>query len=198
MRRGRFAILLSGFMLATALAACGGGGGNNDETEIKASIDRAITSGKPTACKKFETLGFMEQTTQTAGKEALKACEEHVSEVKDNPKAVAVTRVTVDGSKGTAQVTFTGGGFDKQTVLVTLAKEGEQWKLDKIKRIVKLDKASLVKQFETQLSDPRNSISKKTVSCFVKKMEGQSQEELEELVLSGSTEPVSQLIEQCS
>lgn len=185
--------------LTFALTACGSGGNSGDEKDqIAIVIREATTGGKPADCKRLETLPFMEQTVQIKGKEALKACEEHLSEVKDNPKAVVVSKVAVEGSGATADVAFTGGGFNGQTATIALVKDGDQWKLDKIEGFAKFNRAKLIEQFETKLADASSAFKKSTVSCFVKKMEKASEAEIEELVLSGSAEPVTQLLEVCS
>jgi hypothetical protein len=185
---------------ALYLAACGGdsGGGNSDSDQIAAAIRQVSMGSAPASCKKFETQAFMEQDNQAKGKEAVKACEEDVTEVKDNPKSVAVSKVEVDGSKATADVAFKGGGFDGQVLAVALVKTGGQWKLAKAERFAKFDKANLVEQFGDELADPSNEIKKSTATCFVEALKKMSQQEIEELVLSGSSEPTAQLIETCS
>jgi hypothetical protein len=186
------------FGLALTLAACGGSGGNSDEEQITVAIRSAATGASPGSCKKYETQAFMAQNTESEGAKALSECEAHAKETKDNPKAVAVSKVKVDGTKATADVAFTGGGFDGQVVTIALVKVGDRWMLDRTTSFAKLDKAKLIEQFEAKLTDPANKISKKTSSCFVKALEKDSQAKVEELVLSGSTEPVTKLIESCS
>lgn len=185
---------------ALGLAACGssGGGGSDEEEQIAVAIRTVTTGTNPADCKKFETQSFMAQNTESEGAKAVSECEQHAKEVKGNPKSIKVSKVKVDGNKGSADVAFTGGGFDGQIAMVALVKEGGQWKLDKTTGFAKLDRAKLAKQFETQLNDPANKISKKTAACFIKAVESDPQPKVEELLLSGSTEPVTKLIESCS
>jgi hypothetical protein len=186
--------------LVVALAACGSsGGGSSDEEEQIAVAIRTVTTGtNPADCKKFETQSFMAQNTQSEGAKAVSECEQHAKEVKGNPKSIKVSKVEVDGKKGSADVAFTGGGFDGQIATVALVKEGGQWKLDKTTGFAKLNRAKLAEQFETELNDPANKISKKAAACFIKAVERDPQPKVEELVLSGSAEPVTKLIESCS
>jgi len=197
--------LVSAFVIASmlAFAACGSSGGStssagsSDEEQISAAI-KVVTSADPSGCKKFETQSFMEQSTQTSGKEAVKSCEEHLKEAKDNPKSVVVSKVKVVGSGATADVAFTGGGFNGQVTTIGLRKEGSQWKLNHVEGFAKLDTAKLAEEFETQLSSPTSRLSKKAVACVVGEVEKASRAKAEELLLSGSTEPVAKLVESCS
>lgn len=193
-------LIISALMVASvfALVACGSSGGSADEEQITVAIRRVTTGTNPADCKKFETQSFMAQTTQSEGAKAVSACEQSAKEAKGNPKSVVVSKVEVDGTKATADVAFTGGGFDGQVTTIALVKEGDQWKLDKAVRFAKLDRAKLVEQFEPQLSNPANKISKSTASCFVKAVEKEPQAKVEELVLSGSQEPIAELIKSCS
>jgi len=191
-----------------ALTACGssgssgssgsGGSSGSDEEQITTAIRAVTTSINPADCKKLETQAFMAQNTQSEGAKAVSACEQHAKEVKYNPKAVVVSKVKVNGTKATADVAFTGGGFDGQTAAIALVKEGDQWKLDKTTGFAKLDRAKLVDQFEAQFTDPANKISRSTTSCFVKAVEDEPRAKVEELLLSGSSEPISKLIKSCS
>jgi ABC-type glycerol-3-phosphate transport system substrate-binding protein len=195
--------LISVFVVVSmlALAACGSsggsGGGSSDEDQISAAI-KVVTSSDPAGCKKFETQAFMEQSTQTSGKEAVKSCEEHLKEAKDNPKSVAISKVKVVGTGATADVAFTGGGFNGQVTTIGLLKEGGQWKLNKVEGFAKLDTAKLAEEFETQLSGPTSTFSKKTIACVVRGVEKASRAKAEELLLSGSAEPVAKLVKSCS
>jgi hypothetical protein len=186
-------------LLALGVTACGSsGGGGGDEDQITAAIRTVALGTDPAACKKYETQSFMAQNTQSEGAKAVSACEQHAKEAKGNPKSVALSKVEVNGTRATADVAFTGGGFNGQTAAIALVKEGDQWKLDKTTGFAKLDRAKLIEQFEAKLTDPANKISKSVASCFVKAVEKEPQAKVEELVLSGSSEPIVELIKSCS
>jgi hypothetical protein len=201
LRARRLALPTLLIVFSLALVACGGGGGSEEEDQVVASITRVMAGNDPTACKKLQTQAFMEQNAQIKGKEAVKACEEEAAKDKSKgkkPQSVVVSEVEVDRSQASADVAFSEGGFEGQTVAISLTKSGGQWKLDKAEGFVKFDKAKLIAQFEAKLKDPASKIKKSTTECFVKGLEKKSKSEMEDLVLGGSSEPTTKLLESCS
>jgi hypothetical protein len=182
---------------ALALAACGSSG-SNDEGEIEEAIETSATSPDPANCKKLSTQAFMEQSTSASGKEAVEQCEEDAGEPENNAESVEVTKVEVEGEEATADAAFTGGSFDGQTVEVALVKEGDQWKLNEIEGFAKLDKTALVEALETQFEAGESELSEETTACILEGFEESSQPEIEELLLSGSSEPIEELAKECS
>ncbi len=181
---------------ALALAACGSSG-NSDESKVEEVIETSATSTDPADCTKLQTQKFVEQTTQENGKAALKSCEEE-AEKEEGSESAKVSNVEVEGSSATADVALTGGGFDGQTVEVALVKEGDQWKLNEVTKFVKLDQAKLVETFEREFSKPSSELSPKLAACFTEAFEEASQAEVEELLLSGSTEALEEVAVHCS
>jgi hypothetical protein len=182
---------------ALALAACGSSG-SNDEGEIEEAIETSATSPDPANCKKLSTQAFMEQSTSSSGKEAVEQCEEDAEEPENNAESVEVTNVEVEGEEATAEVAFTGSSFDSQTLEVALLKEGDQWKLNEIEGFAKLNKTALVEGLETQFEEGESELSEETTTCILEGFEESSQPEIEELLLSGSSEPIEELAEECS
>jgi hypothetical protein len=182
---------------ALALAACGSSG-SNDEGEIEEAIETSATSPDPANCKKLSTQAFMEQSTSSSGSEAVEKCEEEAEEPENNAESVEVTNVEVEGEEATAEATFTGSSFDSQTLEVALVKEGGQWKLNEIEGFSKLNKTALVEALETQFEEGESELSEETTTCILEGFEESSQPEIEELLLSGSTEPIEELAEECS
>ena len=179
---------------ALVLAACGGG--SSEESQIEEAIEKSVTSTDPADCDKLETQKFMEQTTRESGAAAVKKCEEE-AENEEGAESVAVSGVEVEGSSATAEAALTGGVLNGQAVEVALVKEGEQWKLDEAVKITKLDRAKLVEAFKQQLAKAAGELTPRLVACFVKAFEGDSQAEVEELLLSGSTRPLEEVAEAC-
>jgi hypothetical protein len=182
---------------ALVFAACGSSGAS-DEDQITEAIQTSATSTDPAVCAEFETQAFMEQSSDMEGKEAVKQCEEDATKGSENAESVAVSEVEVEGAGATADAAFTGGGFDGQTVSVSLVKEGDQWQLDEVTGFVKLDNAKLAETLEEKLEESSNEISEETAGCIVESFEEASQPEVEELLLSGSSEPFVELAEECS
>jgi hypothetical protein len=180
---------------ALALSACGGGGGSSDESQIEEAIETSATSSDPADCSKLTTQAFMEQSTSTEGAAAVKQCEAEVGE--DEAESVAVTSVEVEGSEATADAALTGGSFDGQTLEIALVKEGDQWMLNEVLGFAKLDTPKLVESLATQF-ESNEELSEETAVCIEEGFEESSQPEVEEYLLSGSTEPIEGLVEECS
>jgi hypothetical protein len=181
---------------ALSLTACGSSGGS-DESQIEEAVETSATSTDPADCTKLATQRFMEQTTQSEGSEAVESCEKDASKA-NGADAATVSSVEVEGSKATADATLSGGGFDGQTVEVALVKEGDQWKLDEIAGFAKFDKEKLIETFEEEFAKPSSELSEGLAACLIESFEAGSQEEFEELLLSGSAEGFEELAEACS
>lgn len=183
--------------LAFALSACGGSSSSSDEGQIEATIRTAAVSSDPSKCTEVSTAAFLKQTTEKTGSAAVEACEKEAEEPSDNAESVTVSKIEVDGDKATADVAFVGSGFDGQTLAVALVKEGDQWKLDKATGFVELDKAALGNSIEERLEETGELTAKQT-ECIVGGLEDASQDEIEELMLGGSSTPFVELAEGCA
>ena len=191
-----FPVLL--IVSALTFAACGSSGAG-DEDQITEAIETLATGTDPANCAKLSTAAFMEQSTQKEGKEASEQCEEEAGEPDKNAESATVSNVEVEGDEATAEVAFTGGGFDGQTLEVALLKEGDQWKLNEVEGFSKLDKTALVEQFEKEFESSSSSgVSEETAVCIEEAFEESTQAEIEEYLLSGSPEAISELVEECS
>jgi hypothetical protein len=142
-RRLVFPLLL--IVSALALVACGSG--SSDESQIEEAVETSATSTDPADCTKLATQRFVEQTTQSEGAEAVKKCEKEASN-DEGAKSATVSNVEVDGSKASADVALTGGGFDGQEVEVALVKQGDQWKLDELTGFAKFNEAKVIETLE--------------------------------------------------
>src|SRR5262245_61459259 len=134
---------LAAILAVLGLAACGSSNSNSaDEDQITAAINAAAVSGDPSACTKYQTQRFVEQTNSGTGEAAVRSCE------KDAPNSVAekvdVSDISVDGSNATATAKVTGSIFDGQTLNIALVKQNGQWKLDEFKGFENFDKAAIV------------------------------------------------------
>jgi hypothetical protein len=180
---------------ALGLSACGGSGGGEEDKVVEA-IETAATTSDPGDCTKLQTQRFVEQNSDQKGTEALESCEEEAKEGKGVAKAAHVSNVSVNGSKATAEVELEGGSLGGQTLELALVEEGGKWKLDHIEGFAKYDGAALAKAFEKQLEE--EELSKAQVSCIVEAFAKASKAKAEELVLSGSPEPIVGLAMGCA
>jgi hypothetical protein len=194
-------LLLPCLLLSFALAACGGGGssssggsaGGDDEGQIVETIEKSLAEPSPADCGKLETQGFIEQTTHATGAAAMKACREEGGE--GSSESIDVSEVQVKGSGASADVAFASGSFAGQTLVVALIKDGGQWKLDKIVRFAKLEKAALIKAIEEQLP---SELSPEISSCIVKGLKSAPDQTFEGLLLEGDSQPLTELAESCA
>lgn len=180
---------------AFALAACGSSG--DESSKVEEVLETAATSTNPADCGKFETQRFMEQISKERGQAAVKKCEEE-AEGEENAESVAVSNVDVEGSKATAEVALTGGGgFDGQTIEVSLVKEGDQWKVDEAIKFTKFDSGKLVEAFEREIKKSGEANSK-FASCFLEGLKQADQAEVEKLFFSGSEKGFEEIAKRCS
>lgn len=181
---------------ALAFSACGGSG-SSDESKIEEAIETAATGTEPSKCTEVETQAFVEQNTATSGPAAVKECEKEASKAENNAESVTVSNVEVENEEATADVAVTGSSFDGQTLEVALVEEEGQWKLNEFAGFAKLDKAKLVESLEEEFAKS-GEVSKSLTACIAEGLEESSQPEIEELILSGSSEGFEELAKECS
>jgi hypothetical protein len=191
-------LLLPAALLALALGLAACGGGESDEDKVVDVIETSVTSTDPADCKELATQAFLEQTEFAEGAEAVESCEESAEDTKDDPDSVEVTEVEVDGSSASADVAFTGGSFDGQTLAVALVEEDGDWKLDEVTRFVELDQEKLANSLEEAFESGEEALDPELVACFGGTIRELSKEQVEEVVIGGSSEPIVEIVEGCS
>lgn len=195
--RKRFPVLFS-LLVVSALAFAACGGSSSDETgEVEKVIVASATANIPANCTKLNTLRFNEQVAGESGDAAVEECEEE-AEKKEGLDSVRVSEVEIDGSDATAAVALKGGGFDGQAIEVALVKKDDQWKLDEIVKFTKFDPTKLAEAFEAEVAQHPGELNKSLASCIVDAFAASSREEAEELLFSGSSKALEDVIEGCS
>jgi hypothetical protein len=184
-------------LAALTISACGGGG-SSDEGKITETIEQAATTSDPSNCTELETQRFVEQNSEEKGVGAMMACEKEAEEGEEEAEAAHVSNVSVNGSKATAEVEFEGGGLDAQTLELALVEEGGSWKLDQVEGFTKFDGAALGEAFEKEFEESPEGLSKKQATCIAQGIAKASKAQAEELLLSGSPEPIIELAEGCA
>lgn len=181
-------------LLALGLAACGGG--SSEDGAIEGVIETSATTADPANCTELQTQTFDEQNAQTEGEEAVEACEAEAEKGEGTAESVDISNLSIDGESATAEVAFTGGGFDGQAVEVSLAKEGEGWKLDEVLGFTEYDAEKFAESFEAA-AEGEPELSPELASCIAEAFAQASQQEAEELAFSGSEGPLEELVRDC-
>ncbi|MDQ2630936.1 MAG: hypothetical protein M3Y75_08185 [Actinomycetota bacterium] len=181
--------------LVLGLVACGGG--ESDEDKIVEVIETSATSADPADCKELSTQAFLEQTELEEGAAAVESCEESAEDTSDDPESVEVSEVEVDGSAATSNVAFTGGSFDGQTLTVALIEEDGDWKLNEITGFAEFDQEKLANAFE-EAFEGEEDVDPRFASCFAEVIRDIPEEEAEEIMISGDSAPIVEIVEGCS
>jgi hypothetical protein len=193
----RFGLPVAALFSSLAIVACGGGGGNDNSSQITDVIQSSATSTDPADCTKLETQQFVEQTELASGQAALQQCQKSAADTSDNPSSVDVTDVKSSGNTGSANITFHGGSFDGSTLSVSLTKDGDQWKLDKITDIPTFNLAGLVQALSAKLSSQGN-IPPQFASCIVQSFNNAGADQVKSVILSGNGDQLTALFSGCA
>jgi len=182
--------------LVFGLAACGGSS-ESDEDKVVDVIETSVTSTDPADCKELATQSFLEQTELEQGAAAVKSCEESAEDTENDPESVEVSKVEVDGSAATADVAFTGGSFDGQTLSVALVEEDGDWKMSEITGFAEFDQERLADSFEEGLQSGDDALEPQLATCFAEVVREAPKAQAEEIVIGGSPEPLVEILEGC-
>ncbi|HEX7278124.1 MAG TPA: hypothetical protein VF255_00745 [Solirubrobacterales bacterium] len=195
MRKLRLSLPFALLALVFGLAACGDS--ESDEDKVVDVIETSVTSADPADCKELATQAFLEQTELEQGGAAVESCEESAEDTEDDPESVEVSAVEVDGSSATANVAFSGGSFDGQTLSVALIEEDGDWKMDEITGFAKFDQEKLADTLEESLQSGENAVEPPLAKCFAEVVRQTSKGQAEEIVIGGSPQPIVEIIEGC-
>jgi ABC-type glycerol-3-phosphate transport system substrate-binding protein len=194
-----FALLAAALATALVLAACGdddggGGGSEEDEAAITETIETATSSTDASECTELQTQSFVEQTQYKRGEEAIDACTEDAGDTIAD--SVDVSGIEVDGDAATAQAAFTGGGLNGQTLTLSLVKEGDAWKLDRIDEFAEFDQGAFADALAEEASSDGES-DQQLVDCVLRAVTDADSEELQSAYLSGDEDELIRLFAQC-
>jgi hypothetical protein len=191
-----FIAVLSVFLaLPLVLAACGGDG-NEDEDQITEVIETSATTNDPKNCTELQTQQFSEQTQLEKGQEAVESCEREAREGGDEADSVEVSNVQVNGESATAEAAVEGSSLDNQTIEVSLVKEGDQWKLDRLERFIDFDGDAFRAAFKEELTTGDDPATEKQADCFVDALG--SDQEIQDAFVSGDSSKFEQAFLRCA
>jgi hypothetical protein len=203
-RCARTLICLLAFVVAAiALAACGGSSNDStsaatgaDQAEIANVIRTSVTSSIPDDCTRLETQRFLEQIHFVTGPAAVKACRQDAPDTSDDPDSVDVADIAVDGTSGTANATFHGGGFDGSTLSIAVVKQGDQWRVDQITAVPAFDLPAFEKSFTGRLSS-QEGVSAAGTACITKALDSAGPDAVKGALISGDSSQLLNLIGPC-
>jgi hypothetical protein len=195
-----FAVAACALFVSFGVAACGSSdnGGSStssaDEQQITQAIQAAATSGDPSACTKYQTQRFLEQTNSGTGQAAVRSCENDAKSTAAN--SIDVSDVKVNGDHATAVGKATGSIFDGQTLKVALVKENGQWKLDDFQGFENFNKDAMVAAFEKQLS--AQNVPQQGVDCLKQQFQSASDQQIEDTFVGSNPQAENQLFGPCA
>jgi hypothetical protein len=181
-----FAAIAFASVAAVGLTACGSSNnGSSDQDQIKAAINAAAVSGDPSACTKYQTQRFVEQTNGgTKGQAAIKQCEQDAQSGKADK--VEVTDISVNGDNATALVHWTGNFFDGQTLKVSLVKQNGVWKLDQFNGFENFNRDAFLAAFPASLAKQPGT-TPQAVDCVRTQLQQVSDQEIVSSFTTGNS-----------
>ena len=186
----RIATVTAALALASfALAACGSDDNGGEEDAITGALERATTSGDPASCTEDQTTAFV---VQTAGD--LKSCQANAAQTPGD--SVEVSNIEVDGDSATADVAFTGGTLDGQTLAIDLAKEDDAWKLDSLNGFTEFNKEAMVATFLEQLRSDM-STPQQVITCVEGELNKAQDADLQSFILAPDGGTAAQVLGAC-
>jgi hypothetical protein len=168
--------------VALAIASCGESG---DREALEEMINASIVETGPESCLKFNTLHFLESTTELRGEAAVAACEESsLDPLVELPTKADVSRIDVEGDSATALIAVTGSVFDGQQLRYAFVEREDRWKFNQILGFVDLDaKRLILRAGRDGMLRAESRQEAENVACWIGRMERMSDQALEELLL---------------
>jgi hypothetical protein len=192
----RASAVIAALVLAAALAACGGGGDSgDDEAQIREAIETVNTTTDPDNCTELMTLRYAGQTEFEQGLRAVDSCKAGSADL--DADSVEIAKVEVSGDKATAEVAYKGAGFDGQTLLVSLLKQDDAWKLDHIDAFVSFDREKFLAAFEEAATAGQSKSTSKEAACLTDALAKLPEKQLQGLFLSGDPNQFVDLLGPC-
>ena len=165
----------------------------NDEAEIRRTIEAVATSGNPGYCGSAMTQGYLRQRTGAPARYAVDACRQDAPLAGAN--SVAISAVKVDGDRATATVANEGGSFDGSRLAVRLAKVGSGWKLDRLIRFARFDRAGFNRAYRNLLNKYKTRPA--ATQCILRGANELSDAQLERLVLRDLQAAFGTIVVEC-
>jgi hypothetical protein len=194
-RRALFgATAIAAIAVSVVLAISGGKGACGPACVI----ETAFTSTKPADCTKLQTARYLEQTRFKPYPVAVTRCRAAADNAANKPDSVEVSSVRESADTAIAEASPNGGLYDGQTMVLGLVKEGNQWKLDEIKKFKGFDKGAYEHAYEETAPNAIPSQTRSHARCVVEYLADRvGWTELEQAILKGENTPFARAYETC-
>jgi hypothetical protein len=183
--------------LALGLVACGGDDGGDepspeDEAAITKAVEAGLTSADASKCTRYFTAAYSQQIHFTPNETAAQLCAADAQA--SAARTATVTNVEVDGDTATVDAAVTGGPLGDQTLSLEVVNEDGSWKLDGLAGFTEFDRASFERTFS---KGDGTAAGKQAGACLVDSLGQLSDEELEDLYVSGDPNEYAPFIAPC-
>jgi hypothetical protein len=198
------ALAIAAFLLAFGLLGCGGNGdhgsGGAGEQAVRSTIESSAFSDDPASCRRLYTQEYLERMAAGAeGEAALRACEGLVSEGNQvQPREVEISDVRAGGAKASADVGFTGGTLDGQTITFALVEAQGDWRIDRMVKFVEFDRDRLLEGLKRQTTEATTARDRQLQSCMLERFEELDDLELQSLALNANPQGVYRIAAECA
>jgi hypothetical protein len=173
------------------------GGGNDHEAAITATIEEVATSDDASYCTRYTTQAYLEQVSGLPGDAAVTACVETAADEALVADRVEVSKIVVDGSAATAEVTYEGTAYDGSTIRVALVESGGEWLLDGRQGFVSIDREGLEAGLRETFASAPTSLSPRGAECAAERIASLDDAGIEAALLSSDTSAYTGAIIAC-
>lgn len=177
-----------------------------DEEQIEETIETQVLSSDPATCGVVQNQRYLEENTGKSGLAALEACRAAKVATGSLADRVEIQNIKIKGSTATATVFPRRDGAELEPLILSLAKEGGRWKLDRLERLARIDRGEFVDSLLDGLAGQEGLEITATVSaCIDRSVRKMPRDELEDLLRGSLTDPltpeavqaVRELVERC-
>jgi hypothetical protein len=110
--------------------------------------------------------------------------------------SVTISKLEIKPDKATAELAVKGGFYDGQVLAITLVKDGGQWKMDSVDRIIDFDAGHFAVAF-AKTHHEAGDLKAHQVACVTHSLESVSPDVLEKVMLAGQPHPLGRIFRHC-
>lgn len=194
-RRGRAAY--AGLVAVACLLALSACGGRSAGAQVVDVVKRGLMTTNPLDCTRLMTHAYLIQNHLGTDQTVLDVCRHDLLDPTGNPTSVGVSKVAVAGATATATVVIHGGDLDGQTLMLRLARDGQQWKLDRVLTFVHFDRVKLLAGVLADFTVGPQALPRPLGLCFSGALGKLDDAALEAVELSDDHSVVTRLLAAC-